>query len=98
MNNQSLLSETIDQKQKELLRHEIMEISNFATSGEVIERNFFIMLWSQYRNGIEADLMKECQEMVQKFESVNISTDIIKEQEIVRLCNLINNPAYINYE
>jgi len=32
--------------------------------------------------------------MIQKFESVNISSDIIKEQEIVRLCNLINNPVY----
>jgi hypothetical protein len=56
------------QQQKELLRHEMMEISNFATSGEVIERNFFILLWSRYKDGIEADLMKACQEMVQKFE------------------------------
>lgn len=95
---QSLLSETTDQKQKELLRHEIMEISNFATSGEVIERNFFIMLWGRYREGIESDLIKECQEMIQKFESVNIHCDIIKEQEITRLCNSINNPAYIYYE
>lgn len=96
--SKSLLSETTDQKQKELLRNEIMEISNFATSGEVIERNFFIMLWSRYREGIESDLIKECKEMIQKFESVNISSDIIKEQEIVRLCNLINNPAYTHIE
>ena len=95
---QSLLSETTDQKQKELLRNEIMEISNFATSGEVIERNFFIMIWSPYRQGVEPDLIKECKEMIQKFESVNISSDIIKEQEIVRLCNLINNPAYTHIE
>jgi hypothetical protein len=95
---QSLLLETTDQKQKELLRHEIMEISNFATSGEVIERNFFIMIWSRYREGIESDLIKECKEMIQKFESVNIHCDIIKEQEITRLCNSINNPAYIYYE
>jgi hypothetical protein len=95
---QSLLLETTDQKQKELLRHEIMEISNFATSGEVIERNFFIMIWSRYREGIESDLIKECKQMIQKFESVNIHCDIIKEQEITRLCNSINNPAYIYYE
>lgn len=95
---QSILSETTDQKRKELLRNEIMEISNFATSGEVIERNFFIMMWSPYRQGVEPDLIKECREMIQKFESVNISSDIIKEQEIVRLCNLINNPAYTHIE
>ncbi len=90
----SILSETTDQKQKELLRNEIMEISNFATSGEVIERNFFIMLWDKYREGIEPELIKECKEMILKFESANIRCDIIKEQEIVRLCNLVNNPAY----
>jgi len=95
---QALLSETTDQKQKELLRNEIMEISNFAMSGEVIERNFFIMLWSRYREGVEDELIKECKEMILKFESANISCDVIREQEIVRLCNLINNPAYAHIE
>ena len=51
------------------------------------------MLWSQYRKGIEPELIKECKEMVQKFGSVNIHCNIIKEQEITRLCNSINNPA-----
>ncbi|MBF4692274.1 hypothetical protein [Fusibacter ferrireducens] len=95
---QNLLSETTDQKQKELLRYEIMEISNFATSGEVIERQFYIMLWNKYREGIEPDLLKECRDFIQKFESTNIHCDIIKEQEIVRLCNLVNNPAVTFYE
>lgn len=89
-----MLSETTDQKQKELLRNEIMTISNYATSGNVIERKFYIMLWSKYVTGIEADLLKECKEFMSKFESVNMSCEVIKEQEIVRLCNLINNPAY----
>lgn len=94
----TLLSETTDQKQKELLRNEIIEISNFAMSGEVIERNFFLMLWSKYREGVESELIKDCKEMIQKFESANISCDVIREQEIVRLCNLVNNPAYIYFE
>lgn len=95
---QALLSETNDQKQKELLRNEIMEISNFAMSGEVVERNFFIMLWSKYREGVETELIKECKEVIRKFESANITCDVIREQEIVRLCNLINNPAYAHIE
>ncbi|MCT4634300.1 MAG: hypothetical protein N4A76_16440 [Firmicutes bacterium] len=58
----------------------------------------YIMLWNKYREGAEPELMKECKEFIQKFESVNICCDIIKEQEIVRLCNLINNPAVTFYE
>lgn len=93
-----LLSKTNDQKQKELLRNEILVISNYATSGEVIERQFYIMLWNKYREGIENELLKECRELIQKFDSANISCDIIIEQEIVRLCNLVNNLAYTYYE
>ena len=94
----ALLSETTDQKQKELLRNEMMVMSNYAVSGEVVERQFYIMIWNKYRMGIEQELLKECREFVNKFESANISCDIIKEHEIVRLCNLINNPAYTHME
>lgn len=88
-----LLSKTSDQKQKELLRNEILVVSNYATSGEVIERQFYIMLWNKYRDGSENELLKECNDFIQKLGSVKIQCDIIKEQEIVRICNLLNNPA-----
>lgn len=90
----ALLAETTNQRQKELLRNEMMVMSNYAVSGEVVERQFYIMLWSKLRVGTEQDLLKECQEFCHKFESANIGCEIIKEHEIVRLCNLINNPAY----
>ena len=93
-----LLSETNNQKQKELLRNEMMVMSNYAISGEVIERQFYIMLWVNCKEDVEKELLKECREFVSKFESGNIRCEILKEQEIVRLCNLINNPAYVQTE
>jgi len=93
-----LLSETNDQKQKELLRNEMMVMSNYAISGEVIERQFYIMLWDKYQEGIEKDLLKEAHEFVSKLENSNISCGIIGEKEIIRLCNLVNNPAYVYLE
>ena len=94
----ALLAETVDQKQKELLRNEMVVMSNYAVSGEVVERQFYIMLWTRFRAGSEQDLLKECREFCNKFESANIGCDIIKEHEIVRLCNLVNNPAYTHLE
>lgn len=94
----ALLSETTDQRQKELLRNEMMVMSNYAVSGEVVERQFYIMLWARFRAGIEQDLLKECRDFSNKFESANIGCEIIKEHEIVRLCNLVNNPAYTHLE
>lgn len=93
-----ILSETNDQKQKELLRNEMMVMSNYAINSEVIERKFYIMLWDKYQDYVEEDLLKECRIFAEKFESNNIKSKILKEQEIIRLCNLINNPAYTHIE
>ncbi|OZV13529.1 hypothetical protein CIW83_03000 [Tissierella sp. P1] len=95
---QTILSETSNQKQKELLRQEMLSISSFALSGEVVERQIYIMLWEDYEDGIERDLIKRTMDMVGKFEASGIRATVMNESKIVRLCNLINNPAYANVE
>lgn len=95
---QNIISNTNNQKQKELLRHEMYSISNFALSGEVVERQFYIMLWEDYEEGIERDLLKRAMEFASKLESSSIKCNILTQNKIVRLCNLINNPAYVNLE
>ncbi len=76
----------------------MMVMSNYATSGDVVERQFYIMLWDKYQDGGEKELLKEAREFTGKLENSNIACDILKEKEIVRLCNLINNPAYTYLE
>ncbi|MDT8717040.1 hypothetical protein IAI10_10255 [Clostridium sp. 19966] len=93
-----IISSTSEQKQKDLLRNEMLVMSNYALSGDVVERQFYIMLWEKYEDGVERDLSKRCYEFVSKFESGSICCEILKEQDIVRLCNLVNNPAYSNIE
>lgn len=95
---QNIISNTTNQKQKELLRNEMYSISNFALSGEVVERQFYVMLWEDYEEGIERDILKRAMEFASKLESSNIKCSILSENKIVRLCNLINNPAYTNIE
>ncbi len=95
---QNILSDTLDIKQKELLRHEMLSISNFALSGEVVERQFYFILWEDYQEGIEMDILKRAMDFVSKFESAGLNASILNQNKIVRLCNLINNPAYTNIE
>ncbi|WP_129721380.1 hypothetical protein [Xylanivirga thermophila] len=95
---QSIVSDTSNPVQKELLRQEMLSISNFALSGEVVERQFYIMLWEEYEEGIERELLKRTIEFISKFESGGIKANILNESKIVRMCNLINNPAYTNIE
>ena len=76
----------------------MLVMSNYVLSGEVIERQFYIMLWERFEEGCENELAKRCSELVSKFENSKITCEILKQQDIVRLCNLINNPAYVHLE
>ncbi|MCG8540167.1 MAG: hypothetical protein MJA82_09530 [Clostridia bacterium] len=95
-NFMSLIASTNDRIRKELLRNEILSMSEYALSGEVVERQFYLMVWDRADN--EGALYKRCSVLKEKFNSVKIDVKILNEQEIIRLCNLINNPAYVHLE
>lgn len=95
---QNIFSNTTNQKQKELLRKEMNSLNDFALSGEEDERQFYVILWEDYTEGIERDLLKRTMEIASKFESSGIKCNVLNKNKIARLCNLVNNPAYTNIE
>ncbi len=97
-NYKSLLENSNNQVQKELLREEIKTLTNYALTGEVVERQFFIVLYEKYFENIERELARTKEDLMSRFRSANIFCNTLEESEIIRLCNLINNPAYIGIE
>jgi hypothetical protein len=89
---------TTDMKQKELLRAEMIEMSNFAMSGDIVERQFYIIIWEKTHDGIERELMSRARLLAEVFNSSKIPCEILQQQDIVRLCNLVNNPSYTHIE
>ena len=94
---QSMLKDAGD-KQKELLRQEILQMSGYALSGEIVERQFYISLWEKYEDGVEKDLFKRAALLAEKFSGNGIGCDVLTEKEIIRLLNLVNNPSYTHLE
>lgn len=94
--NQEILAITKDPIQKKLLREEISSLSDYSLNGEAAERQFFLMLWEDYEENIESELIKCGNDFISAFNSGNIKAEILKEKEIYQLCNLVNNPAYID--
>ena len=95
------LSETLmnsDPKQKELLKQEIVEMTSFALSGEVVERQFYVVLWDKSCEGAEKELLVKAKEFSINFTDNGVGCELLEQQDIVRLCNLVNNPAYIHIE
>ena len=93
-----LLTESNDPIQKEILKNEMQAMSNYALSGEVVERQFYLKIWDKYSEGVENELQKRCFSLLGYFTSSNINGDILIEDEIIRLSNLVTNPAYVHIE
>lgn len=97
MDMQSMLKEAGD-KQKELLRQEILQMGGYALSGEIVERQFYISLWEKQEEGTQKDLLKRASLLADKFAGSGIGCDVLEEKEIIRLLNLVNNPSYTHLE
>lgn len=94
----SAMLKSAEDKRKELLRQEILQMSAYALSGEIVERQFYISLWEKAEDGCERELHKRTLEFSNKFTTNGIGCEVLNEKEIVRLCNLVNNPSYTHLE
>ncbi|MFB5678066.1 hypothetical protein ACE3NQ_22290 [Paenibacillus terreus] len=98
INDLSSLLSVADATQKELLRQEVLEMNTLALSGEVVERQFYLAIWQRQDAGGERDLLEKAKRLAQHFEDAQVQAHLLKQQEIVRLCNLVNNPAYTHLD
>ena len=98
INDLTAMLKNSDEKRKELLRQEILQMSAYALSGEIVERQFYISLWDKYEDGIEKDIYKRAALLAEKFTTNGIGCEVIGEKEIVRLINLVHNPSYVHLE
>ena len=74
-------------------------MSTIALNGEVIERQFFMIIWcSAAAENPESALNRRAMELQNKFRSCDIGTEIAGQETIIQLCNLLANPAYVHLE
>lgn len=91
---ESKLQETTDPIRKRLLRDEIRQMTAFAQDGEITERQFYIKLWLPVQDGIENTMKKRVQDMMNHIEACGLNCEWLLKSDIIKLCNLIHNPAY----
>ncbi len=72
------LTSCADAKQKELLRQEMMEMSTFALSGDVVERQFYLKLWDKAGENTERELLQKLKYLEGYFSDVGIRTEILE--------------------
>jgi type IV secretory pathway VirB4 component len=81
--------------QKKLLKENIRTTHEFATTGEVVERQFYVIIWQKEYNGeAKREILKRADELSRKFEACNIRAKVAGQSQIIQLCNLFANPSF----
>ncbi len=83
---------------KALLKNDISELADMAISGETLERQYYLAIWDTIQKVDENIIISVAQEIEKKFNENGVQADLLDRKGIVRLCNLVNIPAYVHIE
>lgn len=81
-------------KLKMILKKNINETLKLTMTGEVVERQNFIIIYEEYKDNVEKDLLKRAIDIINKFENCDIKVELLDENLLIQLCNSFTN---INY-
>lgn len=81
---------------KKILNVMMIQAMELSTSGENYEHYHFFKLWNEIPSAsalpnIRQAMMERAREFCQRYETAGVSAEILKEKEIVKLCNLFGN-------
>lgn len=83
---------------KKLLLSDARYLANMVVSGETTERVYYIAIWDSIQKADERRITSAAQDIAKKLSECGIGAELIDRNGIVRLCNLVNNPAYVHIE
>lgn len=81
----------VEQIQKGLLKKHINETVRLTFTGEVVERQNFLIIWQEMNDYAEKDILKRAMELINKLANCNIKSEILEEQYIIQLCSGFTN-------
>ena len=93
-----MLQEATDPIQKEMLINEIKETGAFAITGEVIERQFYLIIWESANEDGQREILRRANELENKLSGCEIVAELCSQDAIVRLLNLFANPNFAHME
>lgn len=96
------LQEKANQEQnyarKKLLKAYIKETSNIASSGNTVERRFYMIIKKKYEDKVEEELLTALRDLQNKLTAAELTTNICKDEELMDVYNLFAHPAQASFE
>ena len=79
-------------------RKKLDEIVDMVVSGETLERQYYIVLWNSIRREDERTITARAEELARIFSENRVKGTVLDKRGFVRMCNLVNIPAYAHIE
>lgn len=87
-----------DGGRRKLLKNEMAELADMVMSGETLERQHYIIIWNKVNLEDARDIAKRAGELKKILEDSGMQAAVLDKKGYVRLCNLVNIPAYVHME
>jgi hypothetical protein len=81
-----------DNTRKKLIYNEVNQITSFSISGDIIERQFYFIIWEKLSEDSELLLRRRANDLSYKFQTCGIEANILDTQNIYILLNLFSHP------
>lgn len=94
-------SELEDVGKRRIIAGMIREAVDLTTSGENYDHQHYIKIWKKIGNNPSdaVQLLRErLEEFKERYDMIGIKTEILKYEQIIKLCNLYGNATQIPYE
>lgn len=83
---------------KSLLKSFIKRTSELASSGDTIERRFYIIITKKWSEKAEIDIIKRINDLQSKFTQAELSSYVCNDDEILDVLSLFANPIQASFE
>lgn len=83
-----------DKIKKEIISKRIKELKELVGNEEIIENEYYIMLWSEIGN--EEQVLKRANEWINRFDTCKFDSKIINEKDIIKLMKSFIMPEIKN--
>lgn len=91
---------TVDLGKRHILAKMMLEGARLSMSGQNYEHQHFIRIWSRdkSRERAEDEVRERLKDFRARYAAVDITTKILEEQDIIKLCNLFGNSLQASFE
>lgn len=83
---------------RRLIREEIIEMEKYNLDGSITTKNFYVVFWDKDSEAGRTRLKERVTNFYNGLYKCGLSVRLIEENEIIELCNLVNNPKFAVFD